>query len=656
MTVALLSGFATIFPNTVIGQSAPAKAFIPEAPAKEQGRLPSMTQPTHPLTATDLKSWLDGMLPAALKQGDVAGVVVSVVQDGHVLVTKGYGYADVARKTPMDPNRTLVRPGSTSKLFTWTAVMQLVQEGKLDLSADVNRYLDFKVPEPYGRPITLNDIMTHRAGFEEGLKDAEVPNPSQLQPLGVFLKRHVRPVLFPPGEVPAYSNYGAALAGYIVQRVSGENFDDYVAHHIFAQLRMQRSTFKQPLPPLPDSEMSKGYMSAAEPPKPFELISFAPAGSMTTTASDMTAFMLAQLQDGRLENAQILSPEATQLMHSPSLVGPLGFDVMAHGFFRDQRNGQVVLEHGGDSIFFHSNLMLLPQAKVGLFVSFNSRGRGEAVYGMRERLIGGFMDRYFPGPPTITPPALATAKADAPRIVGRYETSRRVQTGFMSLFYVLTGQETINANPDGTIGLSSAPGQTFREVAPDRWQQVGGARLLVLLKRLGVPTIEDSRDPVGVLQRTPLRRNATVNLLAFTLSFLVLIGSAVAWAVAEGARRAYRQPPALARRALIIRRLARIAVVGDIAYLLAWFVILKPILGNEVWFYTTALDPVIRTLQIAALVPLFGAAAGVGNAWQSLRSSRSWIIKIGSVVGAAALIGVVWIAYVGGLASFRLNY
>ena len=172
----------------------------------------------------------------------------------------------------------------------------------------------------------------------------------------------------------------------------------------------------------------------------------------------------------------------------------------------------------------------------------------------------------------------------------------------------------------------------------------------------GVATIEDSRDPVGFLQRTPLRRNAAFNLPVLLLSFLVLISGATAWAIAEGARRVYRQPPALAGRPLVLRRFARIAVVGDIAYLLGWFAILNPILHDEVWFYTTARDPMIRLLEIAALVPLLGAAVALGDAWLSLRSGRSWIWKLGSLLRAGALIGVVWIAYVGGLMSSTLNY
>jgi CubicO group peptidase (beta-lactamase class C family) len=421
----------------------------------------------------------------------------------------------------MDANATLVRPGSTSKLFTWTAIMQLVEQGKIDLNADVNRYLDFKIPERFGRPITLTDMMTHRAGFEEGLKDAIVSDPARMQTLGAFLKNHIRPELFAPGEVPAYSNYGTALAGYIVQRVSGEPYDQYIARHIFAPLDMRHSTFAQPLPRGWGRDMSRGYMSTDAPPRPFELISFAPAGSLSATAADMANFMIAHLQDGRFGNGQILSPQTAQLMHTASLSHPAGFDAMAHGFFLLQRNGRTLLEHGGDTIVFHSDLAIIPSERSGIFFSFNSRGEGDAVYGMRERLLDGFMNRYYPAPTPTTPPAVSSAAADGANIAGRYESSRRVQSGFMSLFYVLQGQELVSLNPDATIALESAPGKSFREVAPLVWQEVGGTRRLAVSDVHGIRTIADSRNPAGVLQPVPLGRNASVNLSIFTISLLL---------------------------------------------------------------------------------------------------------------------------------------
>ena len=118
------------------------------------------------LTAPDVEAWLNGLMSYGLENGDIAGSVVVVVKDGKVLFQSGYGYADVARKIPMDPEKVLTRIGSTSKLFTWTAVMQLVEQGKLDLNRYVDEYLDFKVSPPGGKPITLFDRMILRGGFE----------------------------------------------------------------------------------------------------------------------------------------------------------------------------------------------------------------------------------------------------------------------------------------------------------------------------------------------------------------------------------------------------------------------------------------------------------------------------------------------------------
>src|SRR3954463_15021255 len=140
------------------------------------------------LNAADVEAWLNGLMSYGLENGDIAGSVVVVVKDGKVLFQSGYGYADVARKIPMDPEKVLTRIGSTSKLFTWTAVMQLVEQGKLDLNRNVDDYLDFKVSPPGGKPITLLDLMNHRGGFEEGLKDILTMDPHAVEPTETYLK------------------------------------------------------------------------------------------------------------------------------------------------------------------------------------------------------------------------------------------------------------------------------------------------------------------------------------------------------------------------------------------------------------------------------------------------------------------------------------
>ena len=219
-------------------------------------------------------------MPYAIERGDVAGAVVAVVKNGEVIFAKGYGFADVKNHKPVDAERTMFRPGSISKLFTWTAVMQLVEQGKLDLDHDVNDYLDFKIPARSDGPITLRNIMTHTPGFEEQIKALIVSDPKQLVPLQVYAREKTPVRIFKAGSTPAYSNYATALAGYIVERVSGQSFDDYLDAHLFKPLEMSHATFRQPLPAAFEADMSKGYALGSQPPKPYEIVIAAPAGSL----------------------------------------------------------------------------------------------------------------------------------------------------------------------------------------------------------------------------------------------------------------------------------------------------------------------------------------------------------------------------------------
>jgi CubicO group peptidase (beta-lactamase class C family) len=611
----------------------------------------------HSLDRVDLEAWLDGLLPYALKNGDIAGGVVSVVKDGSVLLQKGFGFADVGKQVPMDAS-ALTRVGSTSKLFTWTAVMQLVEAGKLDLNRDVNEYLDFKIVTPAAKPITLLDLMNHRAGFEEGLKDILATDPRNLQSTETYLKRHPRPLLFPPGAVPAYSNYGAALAGYIVERVSGEPFERYVEHHIFAPLGMSNSTFDQPLPARFEGHVSLGYRTASTPPQPYELVETAPAGSMATTAADMTRFMIAHLQSGQLGDFQMLSAETTRLMHSPSERALPGFSTMAHGFFYESRNGRTVIGHGGDTLLFHTELDLLLDQHVGVFYSFNSRGRDEAVYGLRKALWDGFMERYFPNPsPTpAEPAALPTALRDAQQIAGRYQSSRRVEHGFLSVFYLLQ-QTVIAAHSDGTIAAprSAESGQdTLREVAPNLWRVVGGTRQLALQQIDGVKTVIDSEDPVSVLQAVRFSQSAPLNLFIVLCALVILIITVVAWPIAWLVRRsAGKQSIPELRR---LRLLMRAAAVADLLYLAAWMTLLKPLLSLSIDVYSTAMDPLVRAVQFCGFLPIAAAAIGIFSVWRTYPLPVSRFYKIWNVLLAAAMLGVVWIGSMGNLLSFNLNY
>ncbi len=615
----------------------------------------------HELTRADLEAFLDGFVPYALKNGDVAGMTISVVKDGQVLLKKGYGYADVKAKKPMDPEVSMVRPGSTSKLFTWTAVMQLVEQGKLDLDRDVNSYLDFKIQNPYPKPITLRNLMTHRAGFEEGLKSVLMYDPKQFITNEQYLKNHQRPVMYPPGEVPAYSNYGAALAGYIVQRVSGEPFDDYVEQHIFAPLGMNHSTFRQPVPERFKADLAQGYRTASEPPTPFEGVITAPAGSMSSTADDMSRFMIAYLQGGQYQGHQILKPETVRQMWEPAVPQLDDLNVMGLGFFEENRNGRQIRGHGGDTIVFHTSLDLFINEGVGIFFSFNSRGENSAVYAMREALFNGFADRYFP--PRGNPASAAQAEylmttslspSHARMIAGRYQSSRRIDSAFLKVLYLLS-QTVITANDDGTINVPTFPDskpKRYREVAPFLWAEIDGQHKVALTGVGEKRTIYSSDDPSSVLQPASFWSSAPLNLTVLGVSVLLLLIVVVGWPLSAYLRRKYGQPR-ITGKSLRSLRVLRIASVFDLLYLFGWIVALSPVLKNDLAIYNDAFDPYLRILQIAGLVVIAAAVAGI---WAAAQKADGWKSTLWHGIVACALVGIVWLGFVGKLISFNLNY
>src|SRR6516225_2107801 len=468
--------FAILLCSAVTASQAPKSA--PPPPVAASAPEPKVIEPGHPMTEADVGAFLDGFMPMQLERENIAGAVVLVVKDGRVLFAKGYGYSDVDKKTPVTVDATLFRPGSISKLFTWTAVMQLVEQGKLDLDKDINAYLDFKIPATEPQPITLRHILTHRPGFEEQIKDLFGKEGAPFATLKDHLMEHMPERIFPAGTTPAYSNYGASLAGYIVERVSGRAFNDYAAERIFRPLGMTRSTFVQPLPADLKPLMSSGYTEGSGKAKPFELIEEAPAGGLSATAADLSRFMLAHLQDGMLDNVRILRPETARQMHarqsglSPSLNG------MCLGFYEESRNGLRIIGHGGDTVYFHSDMHLIPEAGIGFFVSYNSRGKGELS--PRTALWNHFLDRYFP----FTPPAAdrpAGAAADAKTVAGRYFSSRRSQTNFLRVSY-LQDELMVAPESNGDIkvdALKDFSGQVkkWQEISPLVYRAVNGQEL-----------------------------------------------------------------------------------------------------------------------------------------------------------------------------------
>jgi CubicO group peptidase (beta-lactamase class C family) len=381
-----------------------------------------------PSDPAELEAFVDGLMAAQMTEKHVPGAVVVVVKDGKVLMSKGYGYADLETRTPVDPQNTLFRPGSVSKLFVWTAVMQLVEQGKLSLDADVNEYLDFTIPATYPEPVTLKTLMTHTPGFEDKGEDLFVLKPEKLISLEAYLKKNVPARVFPPGTVGAYSNYGTALAGYIVERVSGMPFYEYVEENIFVPLEMTHATFRQPLSADLAADMASGYnyFNGGYVEGGFEYVVAYPAGALSASGLDMAKFMIAHLQNGRYGETQILQEETARQMHSQLYTADPRIDGMSYGFFENVVNDQYIISHGGDTILFHSGLYLFPEQNLGFFISTNAVGGG----GMADAVGRAFGDRYFPVEKAADLVPATDFDSRIPKYAGEYYSARSNFSGF----------------------------------------------------------------------------------------------------------------------------------------------------------------------------------------------------------------------------------
>ena len=625
---------------------APAHAASAQTP---DARAPA----AHALTHDDLEAFLDGFFPDALARADIAGAVVVVVKDGQVLLEKGYGYSDVQTRAPVDPARTLFRPGSISKLFTWTAVMQLVEQGKLDLDRDVNAYLDFKIPDAFGKPITLRNLMTHTAGFEEHIKGLMADDPKRLHSLRDAVVGTLPARIYPPGEISAYSNYGAALAGYIVQRVSGEKFEDYVTRHIFAPLKMMHSTFVQPLPAALASDMSKGYFVAERPPQSFEFISYSPAGGLSASADDIAHFMIAHLNHGTYDGAAILKPQTVELMHGDAFTPTPPLPSMGLGFWHEDRNGLTIIGHGGDTQVFHSDLHLILERNVGLYVSLNSLGRDASpVSGLRPFLFEHFLDRYFPAPPPAAAKPLATASADAAKVAGTYFISRASKNNFLSMQAVVTPIWVV-AGKDGTLNFPfpvfGGTGGKWIEVAPFVWREEHGThRIVARMKDGRVRWLSsDFFPPILVLLPLSFWHSFLFILPLLVASLLMLMLTALFWPVKAVLRWRYGQPMGFNRRDLWLYRLTRVVAVLFVATFAGWFSFL--IAGQlHLGVFDSNSDTVVRLLQLLSVIAIVGTIIPALEFWTALRDrQRPWWTKTtdGLVVIACVVLATFLISY-----------
>jgi CubicO group peptidase (beta-lactamase class C family) len=499
----------------------------------------STLEPVELSDPDELERFIDPIFSKHMDEHDIPGAVFVMVKDGEIFLSKGYGYADRENQVPAEPERTIFDLGSIGKLFTATAVMQLVEQGRIDLHADVNTYLtEFQVPATYDEPITMHHLLTHTAGFDERFYTIGLVAPAhdETEPLGENLSKHLPPRVRPPGEVFKYSNAGITLAGHVVETVSGQPFDEYVIEHVLVPLGMERSAYGLPEHLVPD--MAMGYTNF--PPdlfSPYDTwhIHQKPAAGVRGTGHDMAAFMLAYLNGGEYDGARILEPETVEQMHSQQFTGHPDVSGIGYGFWEHRTGERRGVHHGGQWVGFSNLLYLLPDEDVGIIVSYNN---GDGVY-IQDDLIEALLDRYFPVPMFDSQPA----GDDASRVEGQYRTNRVDHHTFMSLPSVLLTQTIdVTARSDGSIDVSMSPALmpdgNWVSIGPGVYGERGGTNVIAFdldgngsarAAHLGWPLLM-------TMDRIAWYQSATLHLGLLAL-FLVTFASTLGWPLGRLYRR-----------------------------------------------------------------------------------------------------------------------
>ena len=526
----------------------PAKPLEEQAPAPpaepSSAPSPAATQPAKippaatsniaaqrgPTNVADLEAFLDGIMAIQLADKHIAGATISVVVDDKLFFAKGYGFAEVAAQKPVSAEATMFRIASVSKLFTWTAVMQLAEQGKLDLDADINKYLtDFKVPETFPQPITLKNLLTHTPGFEDQFIGLFAHSPNTSETLGEILARELPTRVRGPGQLASYSNHGTALAGYIVSQVAGMPWEDYIEKNILEPLDMHHTTVRQPPEDKLPADLSKGYkfVRGKFQEEGFEYVPTAPAGVMSASAGDMAKFMIAHLQNGRYESTRILQEDSARKMRETLFTHDDRLEGMAYGFMRATYNGEHILHHGGDTLLFHSFFVMLPERGTGFFVSYNTDTAGGRP---RTELMEAFLDRYYPATSKTAPEPLAGFSDRAARYTGTYCGIRRSYTSVAKLGALLNAAKVTADGETLVVSGGSSPKRYF-EIAPLVFRQEGGQETLVFGEdaKGNVTQLFFGNNPAGALVRLPWYETPNFTIALLAIGGALLLSAIIGW-------------------------------------------------------------------------------------------------------------------------------
>jgi len=629
-------------------------------------------QASGPTDPAEFEAFLDAYLTEQMEAYHVPGVVFTMVKDGEVFFSKGYGYADLEKQTPIDPEGTVLLNASLAKVFTAVGVLQLNEHGLIDLHEDVRPYFtEFPLNTNFDEPLTFANLLTNTEGFESRMIGMGARTESDLLPLGELIETYGATQIYPPGAYMTYNDYASNLSGYLTQEISGVPFSQYIAENILLPLGMTSSVIVQSTPDELLSRLIVGYEyeDGRQEPVQWAYTRYAPGGGLRTTASDMNRFMLALLNGGEYAGVQILDQSSVDMMFTLQFAPHPKMAGITYGLFEHQANGKQLFLRDGDGVGTRSRMVLFPDQNLGFFVSYNSDASA-----LRLDIISAFLDKYYPAAGSTTPVPLEGYQKRASQFAGTYRSFQMDVTTFAKSMFLFSQLLEITVTDEGYLSIEStglfgseddAMGgfvgtSLWAEVEPLYFERMDGKGQLAFVKDESGRIIQmiSGQGYHSTFDKLSWYETRTVQILLIVLVAILimtmLISTIVFWPLGALIRKLRKQPAQkLISWGAVAARLWATLIGG--MFLLFLFRCFGVLLGGVtpafVWGVTPEMIESLNSMYLPAILalplPIFVALAW-RNSWWKMG------VRVHYTLVTLAVFAGLWWAHYWNLLGFRM--
>jgi len=488
------------------------------------------------LTSLDMKEvekFTDEFFAENMDKYHVPGAAIAFVKDGQVSFMKGYGYSDVENKISVDPEKTVFGIASVSKLLTATAVMQQYEEGNINLNKNINEYLqNFNIKDTFNEPVTMKSLLTHSSGFIQSSIGIGTRDPREIRELGDYLKTAIPKREYEPNTFFSYSNQGMSLAGHIVEKTSGMKFEDYIQERIFKPLNMKNSSFKQPLSDNMEynKAVSYGYWSQKQSlfrtePMYDHLV---PSDGCYTTISDMSKFIISNINGGKYNGNQILKEATMEEMHKQQFTNNEKMPGQAYGFWESFENNKRALFHTGTSDGYANMLYMIPEENIGFMLCYNL-----ASEKLRLEFLTSFLDEFYPLADSETVTSLKDYKERVNQYDGLYWNVEKPRDTLDKLEVLMSdGLVRAKGNEDGTLKLTGYYGEDmgeYIEIEPEVFQKVNSEEIITFKESNSKENRSYLYIKNNAFEKVRWYENPIISIVFALISLFVVIASPFIW-------------------------------------------------------------------------------------------------------------------------------